>query len=248
MSTTSLPPTFAEASKFNGSNWVAWKGLMMIAANLCAVSGYLDGSTPKPSQTPQNIPLPASPAATTTVTASATTFTPTTQPESPWELTTPSPAEWKVHDAWAMGLLVYNTIDPVGLGINISGTAADAWKSYVDTYEVASEIAIINANWDLRNTLYNDGDDFQEFVSRMRTKWLNATALGAPIDDRAFRTIILSALPQSWVPIVATLYTTQTSREAINQLMTHWSRISRDRIINARTSTSALQASIGKSN
>jgi hypothetical protein len=85
-----------------------------------------------------------------------------------------------------MGLLIYNTTDPVGLGININGTAADAWKSYKDTYEVASEIAIINADCDLRNLVYNDGDDFQEFINRMRTKWSNATALGAPIDDKAF--------------------------------------------------------------
>jgi hypothetical protein len=198
----------------------------------------LDGTIPGPTQIPQNIPLPASPTATTTTT--------TTPPETSWESASPSPAEWKVRDAWALGLLVYNTIDPVGLGINISGTAADAWKSYKDTYEVVSEIAIINADRDLRNTIYNDGEDFQEFINRMRTKWSNATALGAPIDDRAFRTIVLSALPQSWDPIVATLYTTQTSRDAINQLMTHWARISRDRISNARTSTSALQVSINR--
>jgi hypothetical protein len=80
----------------------------------------------------------------------------------------------------------------------------------------------------------------------MRTKWTNTTALGAPIDDRAFWTIILSALPQFWDPVVATLYTTKTSRDAINQLMTHWARISRDRVTNARTSTSALQAATGR--
>jgi hypothetical protein len=217
--------------------------LVTIAINLRGASGYLDGTTPRPTQPPQNVPLPASPTTTTTATTATAVIT---APETPWESTSPSSAEWKVRDAWALGLLVYNTIDPVGLGINISETAADAWKSYKDTYEVASEIAIINADRDLRNTLYNDGEDFQEFINRMRTKWSNATALGAPIDDRAFRTIILSALPQSWDPIVATLYTTQTSRDAINQLMTHWARISRDRISNTRTSTSALQASANR--
>jgi hypothetical protein len=239
MTTTSAPPTFTEPSKFNGSNWVAWKSLVTIAVNLRGAYGYLDGTTPKPSPNPQNTPLPASPT-TTTIPA------PTILSETPWESTTPTMAEWKVRDAWAMGLLIYNTTDPIGLGIDISGTAADAWKSYRDTYEIASEISIINADRDLRNTTYNDGDDFQEFINRMRTKWSNATALGAPIDDKAFRTIVLSALPQSWDPIVATLYTTQSSRDAINQLMTHWARISRDRIMNARTSTSALQAFTNK--
>jgi hypothetical protein len=211
MTSTPLPLMLAEASKFNGSNWVAWKGLVTIAVNLRSAFGYLDGSIPKPSLTPQNVPLPASPTTATTATVPTTTSTTTTLSETPWESTTPSLAEWKVCDAWALGLLVYNTIDPIGLGINISRNAADAWKSYIDNYEVASEIAIINADRDLRNTLYNDGDDFQDFINHMCTKWSNATALGAPIDDRTFRTIVLSALPQSWDPIVATLYTTQTS-------------------------------------
>jgi hypothetical protein len=215
-------------------------------ANLRSAFGYLDGSIPKPSLTPQNVPLPASPTTATTATVPTTTSTTTTLLETPWESTTPSLAKWKVRDAWALGLLVYNTIDPIGLGINISGNAADAWKLYIDNYEVASEIAIINADRDLRNMLYNDGDDFQDFINCMRTKWSNATALGAPIDDRTFRTIVLSALPQSWDPIVTTLYKTQTSRDAINQLMTHEARISRDRVMNTRTSTSTLQASTGR--
>jgi hypothetical protein len=145
-----------------------------------------------------------------------------------------------------MGLLIYNTNDPVGLGINISGRAADAWKLYKDTYEVASEIAIINADCDLRNILYADGEDFREFITGMRTKWADTTALGAPINDKTFRTIILSALPSSWDPIVSTLYTTQTSHDAINQLMTHWARISRDWPTNPHTSTSALLAVTNK--
>jgi hypothetical protein len=121
MANTPLPPMLAEASKFNRSNWVAWKGLVTIAANLRSAFGYLDGSTPRPSPIPQSVPLPASPTTANTMTASATTPTSTTLPESSWESTTPSLTEWKVRDAWALGLLVYNTIDPVGLGINISG-------------------------------------------------------------------------------------------------------------------------------
>ncbi|XP_006456757.1 hypothetical protein AGABI2DRAFT_139406 [Agaricus bisporus var. bisporus H97] len=80
--------------------------------------------------------------------------------------------------------------------------------------EVASEIAILNAELTLRNSTYVDGQDFIEFITQMRTKWSNATALGAPIDDKSFRTIILNALPRTWDPIVATLYTTQSSRDA----------------------------------
>ncbi|XP_006462902.1 hypothetical protein AGABI2DRAFT_52770, partial [Agaricus bisporus var. bisporus H97] len=164
-----------------------------------------------------------------------------TPADTPWESTTPSANEWRVRNAWTMGLLIYNTADPVGLGININGSAADAWKSYTDTYQITSEIALLNAEQDLRNIVFSDGEDFVDFISRLHTKWSNATALGAQISDISFRTIILNALPRSWDPIVATLYTTQTSRDAINQLMTHWARISRDRTNNPQTTTSALQ-------
>ncbi|XP_006457281.1 hypothetical protein AGABI2DRAFT_123149 [Agaricus bisporus var. bisporus H97] len=115
----SAPPIFADAAKFNGSNWVAWKGLVKIAAELRGVYGYLDGSAVNPTTTttnttlnPLNVPLPSTPP-TTTVT---TTLLPA---DSPWESSTPSASEWKVRNAWAMGLLVYNTTDPIGLGINI---------------------------------------------------------------------------------------------------------------------------------
>ncbi|KAF7763932.1 hypothetical protein Agabi119p4_8469 [Agaricus bisporus var. burnettii] len=237
----SAPPIFADVAKFNGTNWVTWKGLVRIAADLRGVYGYLDGTVIRPTApNPLAIPLPSSPP---DAAAATTTSLPT---ESPWESLTPTPSEWKVRNAWAMGLLIYNTGDAVGLGINIHGTAADAWKSYTETYEVASEVAVLNAELILRNTTYNDGQDFVEFITQMRTKWSNATALGATIDDKSFRTIILNALPRTWDPIVATLYTTQTSRDAINQLMTHWARISRDRVTSPQTATSALQATANK--
>jgi hypothetical protein len=89
---------------------------------------------------------------------------------------------------------------------------------------------------------YNDDQDFKEFISQVHTKWSNANALRANVDDQSFRTIVLAAFPCSWDPIVATLYNTSTSREAINQLMTHWSCVSRDCITNPQTSTLALQA------
>ncbi|KAF7770864.1 hypothetical protein Agabi119p4_6838 [Agaricus bisporus var. burnettii] len=235
------PPIFADMVKFNGSNWVSWNNLIRIAAELRGVSGYLDGSIADPAGNPLTTPIPPSPPNTTTTPQTTPpTFTPA---ETPWESTAPSAAEWRVRNAWAKGLLIYNTDDPVGLGINIHGNAAEAWKSYVDTYEVASEVALLNAELELRNMIYADDQDFTQYISKLRTKWSNATALGAKIDDKAFRTIILNSLPRSWDPIVATLYTTQSSREAINQLMTHWARISRNRPQNSQSTTTALQTS-----
>ncbi|EKM81531.1 hypothetical protein AGABI1DRAFT_35868, partial [Agaricus bisporus var. burnettii JB137-S8] len=121
------PPIFADMVKFNGSNWVSWNNLIRIAAELRGVSGYLDGSIADPAGNPLTTPIPPSPPNTTTTPQTTPpTFTPA---ETPWESTAPSAAEWRVRNAWAKGLLIYNTDDPVGLGINIHGNAAEAWKS-----------------------------------------------------------------------------------------------------------------------
>jgi len=56
-----------------------------------------------------------------------------------------------------MGLLIYNTTDPLRLRININGTAAEAWKLYLDTYNMPSEIALANAEQELQNMMYIDG-------------------------------------------------------------------------------------------
>ncbi|KAJ3552016.1 hypothetical protein NP233_g12967 [Leucocoprinus birnbaumii] len=50
--------------------------------------------------------------------------------------------------------------------------------------------------------------------------------MGGTITDTSFRSIILGSLPASWDPIIATLYTTTSSVEALTQLNAHWSRVS----------------------
>ena len=64
-----------------------------------------------------------------------------------------------------MGLLIYNTTDPLRLRININGTAAEAWKSYLDTYNMPSEIALANVEQELWNMMYIDEQDFTTFIS-----------------------------------------------------------------------------------
>jgi hypothetical protein len=107
---------------------------------------------------------------------------------------------------------------------------------------VASELALLNTEQELCNMKYTDGQDFIEHIAKIRTRWSNATALSANIDNKSFRMIILQSLPQFWDSIVSTLYTTQTSHEAISHLMTHWARINRDHVLNPLSNTSALQA------
>lgn len=238
------PPIFADTDKFDGTNWVAWNGLIRIAAEVRGVFGYLEGTIPKPPGIPTVIVTPPSTApATTTATTTTSSTSPTTsaattqispqQGDTPWDSLTPSEAEWKIRNAWAKGLLIFNTKNPIGLGIITTGTAAEAWTSYIDSYEVASEIALLNADMELRNMKFDDSQDFPEHIARMRIKWAHANVLGANVSDQSFKTIVLNSLPRSWDAIVASLYRAQTSIEAISQLNVHWLRVSRDQVTGA---------------
>jgi len=62
-------------------------------------------------------------------------------PKKPWDSETLSPKEWRAQDAWTLGLLLINTKNLAGLGINIDSTIAEVWTSYINTYEKASNIA-----------------------------------------------------------------------------------------------------------
>ncbi|KAF9466222.1 hypothetical protein BDZ94DRAFT_1158464, partial [Collybia nuda] len=101
---STTPPIFPENDQFDGKNFTAFKTRVLIAAKARGARGYLEG-------------------ATYTINA-ATDATPT-----PWSSPTPSSDEWETRDAWALGLIVFNVKNPIGLGVKTDGTAAQAWTS-----------------------------------------------------------------------------------------------------------------------
>jgi len=117
-----------------------------------------------------------------------------------------------------MGLLLFNTKDAIGQGINIDGTAAEAWQSYIDIYENALAMARQNAVQDLHNTLYINNTDFDLFITILRKKFSNVNTLGGKLTNEDFKLIILNALPQSWDSVVAGLYGNMNSAETISRL------------------------------
>jgi len=112
---------------------------------LKGVVGYLDGTIKDPM---------------------TTTSTPTTspQPETPWNLLLPTIDEWEARNAWTKILLTFNTKNPVGLGINISGTAAEAWETYKSGYEATSDMARQNAKQELRNLAFQMETTFKPML------------------------------------------------------------------------------------
>ncbi len=116
-----------DEEKFDGVNWIPWSKWIKITARLRGAHGYLDGTIPRPKAPPQ--PSESAGAEDVELPADSTE----------WMSKSPSINEWTIRDAWIIGLLLYNTKNPIGLGMNLDGTGAEAWKSLEDQYAVTSD-------------------------------------------------------------------------------------------------------------
>jgi len=161
--------------------------------------GYLDGSIMKPGltiQSPRIAPSKAPASTSTTPTPSPAPVDPTPL-ETSWDSPNPSAREWKHRNAWTKMLLLFNTKEPTGLGIDTSGSAADAWKSDVAVYETVSLIAQLNAEQELRNITFAENGDFPAHITLLRNKLSYTRSQGAEITKRNFVAIVLNSLPPS---------------------------------------------------
>ncbi|KAG6838037.1 hypothetical protein C0991_002478, partial [Blastosporella zonata] len=125
------PPIFPDDLQFDGTNYITFRDRVLIAAQLRGAEGYLTGATTKP--------MPLSP--TTSPSASTEWYDPT-----------PTVDEWCIRNAWTLALIIYNTKNPIGLGISMSDTAAVAWKTLKMTYAAVSDLAAAAAEGALRRT------------------------------------------------------------------------------------------------
>jgi len=180
-SQNSNPPVFSEDKKFNRDNFYTFRMLVLTAMRARRVISYLNSTTQKPTETPLPTSIPVESAGSTT---GSTTTTPCVSTE--WYSKTPSLEEWKVRDAWALGLLIFNTMNPVALGVVTTKTAADAWTSLIQNYAITTDMAAVTADAELRGTKYEDGQDFDTHIKRLREKLDDALNAGAQISDASF--------------------------------------------------------------
>ncbi len=227
-----------DEDKFDGVNWIPWSKWIKITSRLRGAHGYLDGTIPRPAEPSKPSESPADAA-----------DIPLPPDSTEWMSMRPSINEWILRDAWIMGLLLYNTKNPIGLGMNLDGTGAEAWKSLEDQYAVTSDLALIQATRELHSVKYVDGTDIMEHIAILRTKWSNANTMGAKIHDKDFRIIIMASLPSpSWDNIVSALYDSKTSADVITRIMMHWDRIKPAVTVTTPGSTAlALQANTNRS-
>ncbi|PPQ82316.1 hypothetical protein CVT24_002271 [Panaeolus cyanescens] len=236
----SNPPLFPDAEKFDGTNYFSWSSAVTKIARLRGAMGTILPPAPATTETTPDVP----PTGTTTTPipeqTQQTTSTPTTTTlPTPWTSLKPTEEEWDQRDAWALILITFNIKNPVGLGVDIDGTAADAWRSLETQYRFVSEIAVVNAENELRNLRYIDGNDLNTHLADLRMRWTYANSIGASINDRDFRMIVIQSLPASWDHMVTTLYTSPTSADTIARLRMHWDRVNRQGIGRSSSSSTA---------
>ena len=138
MSTSSgnKPPTFSAESMFNGTNYFSFKDQVVLVAKLKSVLGYLNGTIKNPSnatksspdESPENLIVDA-------------TLAPTK-----WWSTSLSLDKWEIHNAWALALIVYNTKNPVRLGLKMSRNVAEAWETLKKAYRTILDLRTNTAN------------------------------------------------------------------------------------------------------
>ncbi|CAA7270906.1 unnamed protein product [Cyclocybe aegerita] len=168
--TTSLsyaaPPTFPEAEKFDGANWLQWSKAILVTTRLRGACKYLEGTIPNLAAHPLAAPIPPSPLTTTPVVTTTTAPPPTAAP-TPWTYTSPTAEEWNIHNAWAMGLLTWNVKNAVGLGVKTDGTAAQAWTSLKLQYKTTSDLAAVLADTELRLIKFHDSDNLPTHIANL---------------------------------------------------------------------------------
>ncbi|KAG6862594.1 hypothetical protein C0991_011343 [Blastosporella zonata] len=121
-----LPLTFSDNQQFNGDNYIAFKDHALLIARAHGALNHLNGTIIKPSP-------------------GTTTASTTTSEATPWTSYMLTLKEWEVHNAWMLSLIIYNTKNPIGLRVDMTGTAAKAWEALSNKYDSASEIAAVVA-------------------------------------------------------------------------------------------------------
>lgn len=200
--TRQTPPKFPEEVHFDGTNYTTIKNRVLIAARARGAREYLEETIKRPSETDDIKKGDEKP--------------------TEWFSKTPSIEEWEERDAWALGLIIYNTKNPIGLGIKMDGTAAEARSALKENYGEFSEIAAMMAEKRLRATEFTDGMDFTKHIEDLREKWKSATEKGANISEAAFRNILIASLPESWNAVVAGVYAMKMPKDIIVALTIHW--------------------------
>ncbi|KAG5332108.1 hypothetical protein C0989_007212, partial [Termitomyces sp. Mn162] len=130
--------------RFDGSNWVVFRTTVTKAARGCGLLGYLTSEIREPE--PETYDPGESKGAPIKASHTSTW----------WGSASPSLDEWLQRDAYARSMVTLNVVNPVGAGVRMDGTAADAWNSLTSLHDAKTDLGLLHAEEELSSIKYTD--------------------------------------------------------------------------------------------
>ncbi|KAG6870455.1 hypothetical protein C0992_013330 [Termitomyces sp. T32_za158] len=132
--------------RFDGSNWSTFKTIITEAARGRGLLDYFNGTIADPGTKEESDSKRA------VVPETSTTW---------WGASNPTPDEWKQWDAYARSMIILNVINPIGAGVNLDGTAAQAWESLTKIHNARTDLGLLQAEEELNSIKYRDGANIE---------------------------------------------------------------------------------------
>ncbi|THH07509.1 hypothetical protein EW146_g9294 [Bondarzewia mesenterica] len=136
-------------------------------------------------------------------------------------------SEWRERDTLARAHIILNVADIPGSELNTAGSAADAWRSLRNRFELRDPIVVQDMRMRLASTWYVDGTVVTEHFKTLRMLRDTANRAGAAIPEGEFCQMALMTFPVDGIlgTVVMTLLTCQDSMVAESVLSSQEARI-----------------------
>ena len=200
----------SKEQKFNRENLLQWKTNIIQLLRSKGLLGYIDGKIAKPTQTDPPTDNPT--------TSKVTAATVTTINSS-----TPTLDKWIFQDQLARGHISLKCVDIASLGINMSGTAKDAWDSILEEWGKSTDMRQSHAQEALNQTKFVEGSDIQDHIKLLQTQKVVVNNLSTQaMLDETWRGILIRSIPSAkWLSVIPSLYSMTNSADIISTLIAH---------------------------
>ncbi|PPQ83632.1 hypothetical protein CVT26_000950 [Gymnopilus dilepis] len=214
VATTSLSdslPTSVPKLDASGVNWVIFSVRFQDAVEAKGFWGHFDGSVPRPvdpSATATATPAPTTSSSTTTSSAPTGTQTPPTAtqtaappPAKPVTMTAEelaaAQAQWDKDERSAKSLLTQRIPDSTLMRIHSKPSVKERWEEIVKEFTQKGAYAQTDLRTKFLESRCPDRGNVREFLDGLRVKREELASVGVDIDEKDYRSTIISSLPIS---------------------------------------------------
>ena len=88
-------------------------------------------------------------------------------------------------------MITLNVINPIGAGVWMDGSVADAWALLTTLHDAKTDLGLIHAEEELGSIKYVDGVSIEAHFKALQMVWSKANDQGAGIDDNHFHTYMI---------------------------------------------------------